>query len=187
MYLTFWYPLCFPFTICFSHIVFRLNSTTKAILIYWAQPKTSSPQELKIGSPQAGETQKKKRVMPLQAEWFHMVSWGFCMIVVGFNELMPTTKVDHAMVVLEWFCWNMFWTCFCMVAFMMWHDNFQKTWLCWSHVAHVRCFQPVLVQVVDLGAEWLARAERKASNLRSSAVTRFDVGPSGWDKAKSKT
>lgn len=186
MYLTFWYPLCFPFTICFL-ISFPIEFNHQGYLNILGSAEDLIAAGAEDWITPSWWDAKKKRVMPLQAEWFHMVSWGFCMIVVGFNELMPTTKVDHAMVVLEWFCWNMFWTCFCMVAFMMWHDNFQKTWLCWSHVAHVRCFQPVLVQVVDLGAEWLARAERKASNLRSSAVTRFDVGPSGWDKAKSKT
>lgn len=56
---------------------FRLNSTTKAILIYWAQPKTSSPQELKIGSPQAGETQKKT----CHAAPSRMVSYGFMRIL----------------------------------------------------------------------------------------------------------
>lgn len=197
MYLTIFdllIPFVFSFHDLFSHIVSDWIQPGYLNILGSAEDLIAAGAEDWI-TPSWWDAKENVSCRPKQNNsfiWFQiwfliMVSWGFCMIVVGFNELMPTTKVDHAMVVLEWFCWNMFWTCFCMVAFMMWHDNFQKTWLWWPHVAHVLCFQPVLVQVVDLGAEWLARAERKASNLRSSAVTRFDVGPSGWDEAKSKT
>jgi hypothetical protein len=85
MYLTFWFPLCFPFTICFL-ISFPIECNhqgyLKVVSRYWAQPKTSSPQELKIGSPQAGETQKKA----CHAAPSRMVSYGFKYGFMMFHE-----------------------------------------------------------------------------------------------------
>ena len=145
---------CFPS--CFFSYRFR-NSTTKASLT-WAQPKSSSPQELKIGSPKLVSchtwavekhsplrvTQKRvrKSATMCNVPWCATPRkqtgfiWFQCfMMCVGVDELMPATKIDHAMVVFEWFCWNMLWTCK-RGGFhdVMWHDHFR--WLgvsvaCW--------------------------------------------------------